>query len=284
MKNRSKLPYLAVLSGLFFCLAASHAEVVLINFEDQDIQTTNQLVIDNPNLVVTISRSQGAAFEIKNPNAASFGQRTLVSVTNAVDLQKQFIADFSVPVNAVTFEVGDHGGAFPEFDRLDVTAYADNGGMGEMLQTQTTTCCAEPGFSSGSITVSAQGIKSIVFIGGSPFAPNSVFYDNFSVAFDKPVVDLDNDGVPDDVDTCKNSIMSATVVIDGCNSETPNITWSDSGCTTSDYVMACSKNAKNHGHFVKCVNEFSKSLQDYAFVSGDQKDQLQSCAAQAKLP
>lgn len=282
MKTLSKLPYLAVLSSLFLLISTVQADVVMIDFEDQNIQTTNQLVINNPKLTVEISR-QGATFGIESPNDGSFGQRSLSPGGNSSNTK--FVADFSNPVNTVTFEIGDHGnGPFPEFDNLVVTAHSENGAMGDLLQTQTTACCAEPGFSSGSITITASDIKSIVFIGGSPFQPNSVLYDNFSVTFEAPVVDLDNDGVPDDVDSCKNSIMSPTVVIDGCDSETPNITWSDSGCTTSDYVMACSKNAKNHGHFVKCVNEFSKSMEDYDFVSSDQKDHLQSCAAQASLP
>lgn len=280
MKTLTKLTYLALLSGLFFWIPPGQADDVVINFEDQAVQTATQLVIDTPKLIVTISRP-GANFAIEDPQAGSFGQRTLSPGNNSGNTQ--FVADFSVPVSNVTFEVGDLGNFLIDFDHLSVTAYSGSRATGDVLQTETTSCCGEAGFSSGSITITAAGIKSIAFIGGSPFSPNSVFYDNFALTLEKQVVDLDNDGVLDDVDTCKGSDLSDKVMIDGCVTEALNVTW-QTGCTTSDYVMVCANNAKNHGHFVRCVNEFSKSLEDSGFLSSDHKDEVQSCAAQANLP
>ena len=75
-----------------------------------------------------------------------------------------------------------------------------------------------------------------------------------------------------------------SVIIAGCDSEIPNVTWFNTGCTTSDYITACANNAKNHGHFVKCVRRFTKTFEDNGLLNKGDKGSLQSCAAQAKLP
>jgi hypothetical protein len=288
VKTLATLTYLALLSALAFHPPLGQADEVQIDFENQTVQTTTQLVINTPNLTVTISRP-GADFGIEDPLSGSFGLRSLSPGSNSAGAK--FVADFSNPVNSVTFDIGDN---VSDLDNLFVTAYSGPGATGDKLADAYTSCCGTSGpltfgagtvsFSSGTLTISAPGMKSIAFIGGSFSAPNSVFYDNFKVDFEKQVVDLDSDGVPDDVDYCKNSILTKTVVIDGCDTNSPNTLWQDSGCTMSDYIMACSTNAKNHGHFVKCVDEFSTSLEDYHYVTSDHKDDLQSCAAQASLP
>lgn len=281
MKTLAKLTYLALLSSLFFWVPPGQADDVVINFEELTVQTANQLVIDTPKLTITISRP-GASFGIEDPQAVSFGQRTLSPGANSSNAQ--FVADFSAPVTSVTFEIGDHGSQFlVDFDHLTVSAYSAPGATGDLLQTETISCCGEAGFSSASITITAPGIKSIAFIGGSPFSPNSVFYDNFALTLENQVVDLDNDGIPDDVDTCQDSDLGQHVVIAGCVTEAPNFTW-ETGCTTSDYVMACANNAKNHGDFVNCVKDFSDGLASIGSVTNNQKAGLQSCAAQASLP
>ena len=52
--------------------------------------------------------------------------------------------------------------------------------------------------------------------------------------------DTDGDGIPDADDECPNSDLSATVVIDGCNSGVPNTLFS-SGCTVSDLIAECAE-------------------------------------------
>lgn len=283
MKTLAKLTYLALLSSLFFWVPPGQADdVVMINFEDQTAQTTTKLVITTPKLSVTISR-QGDTFAIENPHAASFGQLTLSPGGNSSG--SQFVASFSEPVTSVTFEVGDDGSQSPiDFDKLLVTAYSDpDATPGTELTTEMIQCCGTAGFSSGSITITAAGIKSIAFIGGSAFFPNSVFYDNFALTLAKQVVDLDNDGIPDNVDTCKGSDLSQPVVLEGCVTATPNFLW-ETGCTTTDYLMACGNNARNHGDFVNCAKEFSDSLESIGSLTKEQKADIQSCAAQASLP
>jgi hypothetical protein len=56
------------------------------------------------------------------------------------------------------------------------------------------------------------------------------------------------------------------------------------GCTISDRVAACAKNAKNHGQFVSCVALLTNDLNKAGTITGQQKGAIQSCAAQANIP
>jgi hypothetical protein len=96
-------------------------------------------------------------------------------------------------------------------------------------------------------------------------------------------LDTDNDGVPDNEDECPSSDVSATVVIDGCNSGVPN-TVSPSGCTISDLIAACGEGASNHGQFVSCGSDVTNDLKQAGTITGRQKGAIQSCAAQADIP
>ena len=87
----------------------------------------------------------------------------------------------------------------------------------------------------------------------------------------------------DDPDECPNSDLSATVVIDGCDSGVPNTLFS-SGCTISDFIAACADGASNHGQFVSCVSHMTNDLKKAGTITGQQKDAIQSCAAQADIP
>ncbi len=95
--------------------------------------------------------------------------------------------------------------------------------------------------------------------------------------------DDDNDGVPDDDDECPNSDLSATVVIDGCDSGVANVLF-DSGCTISDLIGDCADGAANHGQFVSCVAHLTNALKDDGVISGRDKGRIQRCVAQADIP
>jgi hypothetical protein len=89
--------------------------------------------------------------------------------------------------------------------------------------------------------------------------------------------------VPDDEDECPDSDLSATVVIDGCNSEVPNTVF-PSGCKISDLIAACAEGASSHGQFVSCVSHLTNDLKKAGTITGQQKDAIQSCAEQANIP
>ena len=97
------------------------------------------------------------------------------------------------------------------------------------------------------------------------------------------VSDSDGDGIADNEDDCPNSDLSATVGIDGCNSEVLN-TLFPSGCTIADFIVACAEGASNHGQFVSCVSQVTNDLKKAGTITGQQKGAIQSCAAQAHIP
>ena len=74
-----------------------------------------------------------------------------------------------------------------------------------------------------------------------------------------------------------------TVVIDGCDSEVPNILLS-SGSTISELVAACAEGANNHGKFVICVDVLIKDLKKDGDITGHEKDAIHKCAAHANIP
>ena len=88
--------------------------------------------------------------------------------------------------------------------------------------------------------------------------------------------DADVDGVTDSGDSCSASDISATVVIQSCDSHVPNTT-SSNGCTISDGIASCVPTARNH-EFVKCVTEQANSYRRSGLITNAQKKAIVSCA------
>ena len=95
--------------------------------------------------------------------------------------------------------------------------------------------------------------------------------------------DTDRDGLPDDEDGCPVSDLSATIIIDGCDTGVANV-WFPNGCTISDLIQACAAGASNHGDFVSCVSQLANDLKKDGVISGSDKGKITSCAAQSNLP
>lgn len=93
------------------------------------------------------------------------------------------------------------------------------------------------------------------------------------------VPDSDGDGIPDDVDACPNSNLSATVVIDSCDSGVENTLFS-SGCTFSDLIQELADAAVNRGEFVSSVAGLTNNLRSSGIITGQQKSAIHRCAVQ----
>ena len=106
-------------------------------------------------------------------------------------------------------------------------------------------------------------------------------YDNLQ--FGSGIVDTDGDGIPDDEDACPTSDLSATVVIDGCDSGVDNSLGAD-GCTVSDLIGECAQGVRNHGQFVRCVSHLTNDLKKAGVLSGAEKGAITSCAGQSDIP
>ncbi len=94
-----------------------------------------------------------------------------------------FVIDFTKPVRFVSIDAGDFG---QDEDFIVLSAFDGPGGTGDRVAI---TRAMLPGsntfeFSHETLMVEAPGIRSIVVVGGSTHAPNSVFYDNLSIELD----------------------------------------------------------------------------------------------------
>ena len=117
-----------------------------------------------------------------------------------------------------------------------------------------------------------------------PQTPNSDQADNDGDgAGDVCDDDDDGDGIPDGDDACVLSDVTPTVVIDNCDSATPNLLGAD-GCTFSDDIAEAAAEATNHGAFVSSVTRMMNAAKKAGLISGAQKGAVVSCAAGSALP
>jgi len=93
------------------------------------------------------------------------------------------------------------------------------------------------------------------------------------------LVDGDEDGVCDATDQCPATLLTPTVVIDGCDSGVGNHLFS-SGCNFGDQIAACGAGAKNHGQFVSCVAHVVNAWKKAGLITGQQGSRIVRCAAQ----
>jgi hypothetical protein len=103
-----------------------------------------------------------------------------------------------------------------------------------------------------------------------------------------PNADCDHDGVANGVDQCPATVVGADVVIGACTLTGFGNTISPTGCSLAesiaDTVQDCADGAKNHGKFVSCVSHATNTLKKMKLITGKQKGQIQSCAAEADIP
>lgn len=79
--------------------------------------------------------------------------------------------------------------------------------------------------------------------------------------------------------------VDATVIIDGCDSNVPNVIVDPTThCTISDLIADCAASAASHGRFVSCVAEVTNMLRKSELISGAEKGRIQSCAGRAAIP
>jgi hypothetical protein len=103
-----------------------------------------------------------------------------------------------------------------------------------------------------------------------------------------PLLDCDNDGVFNDVDACPFTIQGATFSFGNTTCDISGLdTVLPSGCSLAESLDAsldaCDDNPRNHGKFVSCVAKATNLLKKQKVISGAQKGQIQSCAAQSDI-
>jgi hypothetical protein len=94
--------------------------------------------------------------------------------------------------------------------------------------------------------------------------------------------DSDVDGVADDSDQCAASDLSATVVIETCDSGVANDLFA-TGCSIADLIAPCADAPKNHGKYVSCVSRTLNVLKKSGAITGREKAAIQRCAAKSSI-
>lgn len=98
------------------------------------------------------------------------------------------------------------------------------------------------------------------------------------------LLDMDGDGVPDDLDQCPLSVgIGETVVIGTCDTGVPNVLL-ETGCTLSDLILERMHLARNKGQFISEVAHLKNSLVKQSVITAQQGAAIQAAAARAKLP
>jgi len=103
-----------------------------------------------------------------------------------------------------------------------------------------------------------------------------------------PEADCDQDTVPNADDECPDTVPGTPLVIDEVECAVSGLdTVLPSGCSLSESlaeeILACAEGARNHGKFVSCVAKKTNALKKAKVISGNQKGQIQSCAAQSDI-
>jgi hypothetical protein len=92
--------------------------------------------------------------------------------------------------------------------------------------------------------------------------------------------DTDNDGIPDDRDSCPNSNLEPIIMIGSCDTGVQNQVL-ENGCTMSDLIAGCSANTKNQFALLKCVNQLTQQWKSYG-IGLKEKWAILKCAFNAQ--
>ncbi|TPW12095.1 MAG: outer membrane adhesin-like protein, partial [bacterium] len=101
-----------------------------------------------------------------------------------------------------------------------------------------------------------------------------------------PIHDEDEDGVPDEDDSCPDSDVRGTIWINGCDTGVPNPPTVDaSGCSVADDIHTAIEEALldsgNHGEFVSSFHHYLKMLVRDGVISRQDQGAIAACATQA---
>jgi hypothetical protein len=120
-----------------------------------------------------------------------------------------------------------------------------------------------------------------------------------------PLADCDGDGVANGVDQCPDTIVGGDLSIGECTLSGFGDTILPTGCSLAESIAVTINDCltpaalkpnhghggpnggggpNNHGKFVSCVAHATNALKKSKVITGKQKGQIQSCAAQSPTP
>jgi len=182
-----------------FVAATSAAHAELFDFEATASTSTasghpgafTSLVELSGSLSATFTRQGGGAFDVVDSTGfpafgqffpASFGVHSLDPFADP-GTPSAFIVNFSAPITSASLSFGDFGG---DNDTMTLNAYSGLNGTGALLASSADAYGVQSFPLFDTISAKADGIQSLVFIGGSASFPNSLYYDNLSVSTPEP--------------------------------------------------------------------------------------------------
>ena len=121
-------------------------------------------------------------------------------------------------------------------------------------------------------------IPDLGFAIGEPFLGNGAVHVYVSGG------DNDDDGVPNELDHCPDSILTDTVIIGGIDTKVEN-TVDEDGCSIADLIAELEPEGgyKNHGQFVSKVTKLIKSLRKEGEITKSEAQALQKAAAMSNV-
>jgi PEP-CTERM motif len=192
MRSQNRLLCAVAVTAALLSLTAGNARAdIVFGFEDQMATsgiggspgTYTFLSETVGGLTLSLTRP-GSTFDIFDTTTApgdfpaAWGNRTLDPFSD-FSTATPFVANFSSPISSFAMSYGDFDG---DSDTGTIMAYSGLNGTGTLLGS------ASDVYGDQSLPdqfdtfgVAADGIQSVVFIGGSSAFPNSVYYDNLDV-------------------------------------------------------------------------------------------------------
>lgn len=142
------------------------------------------LTMSRSGMTVNISRTSGTGFDISsnsgnlNHKPGSWSAKSLDPFFG-INVPDRFLATFSHPVDIISLDYGDYSN---DNDSFTMQAFASTDGTGTALATVNDSLGNKVLPIFHTVSLAASGTQSILFSGGSPGFPRSVFFDNLTVS------------------------------------------------------------------------------------------------------
>jgi hypothetical protein len=117
--------------------------------------------------------------------------------------------------------------------------------------------------------------------------PNKCDANDGNISLYYPDLDCDGDTVVNADDLlCPDTVLGEDLVVGACTISGLD-TILPTGCSLTesitDSLAECADGVRNHGKYVSCVAHLTNGLKKQKFITGAQKGQIQSCAAQTDI-
>ena len=77
--------------------------------------------------------------------------------------------------------------------------------------------------------------------------------------------------------------ITYTINIDDCDTDVEDYVFED-GDTMQSLIMSCAEDVSNHGEFVSCVSALTNKWKKEGLLTGEEKEVIMACAAEADIP